>query len=58
MKKSLIKNNAPKKAYVDIKKYESEFGKKKFINLNDGLLRTILWQKKLYLKKNKLPRFL
>ena len=50
-KKSLIKNNAPKKAYVDIKKYESEFGKKKFINLNDGLLRTILWQKKLYLKK-------
>ena len=37
----------PKIAYVNIKKYESEFGKLKLLNIDEGLKRTIEWQKKL-----------
>jgi nucleoside-diphosphate-sugar epimerase len=37
----------PKNAYVDIKNYEIEFGKFKLLNIEEGLKRTIEWQKKL-----------
>ncbi len=50
-KNNYFKNNAPRKAYVSIKKYEKEFGKKKFLNFKEGLIKTILWQKNLYLTK-------
>lgn len=43
---------APKNAFVNINKYEKEFGKFKMTSLKTGLKKTIDWQKKLYEKKN------
>ena len=40
-------DGAPEFAKIDIKRYEKEFGKLKFVNLNDGLEKTIDWYKKL-----------
>ena len=38
----------PKLVNISIDKYLSEFNKTEFIDLDDGLNRTILWQKKIY----------
>lgn len=39
---------APNKVILDISKVKNEFNKNKFVSLNDGLKRTIEWQKLLY----------
>jgi len=36
---------APKSLDLDLNKIKKEFGSKKFIDINEGLKRTILWQK-------------
>jgi dTDP-glucose 4,6-dehydratase/UDP-glucuronate decarboxylase len=41
-------NNAPKFASVDISLYEKDFGKMKFENFEQSLIKTINWQKGLY----------
>ena len=41
-------SGAPKDVYSDLSKIKTEFKKKKFINITDGLKRTVNWQKKLY----------
>ena len=38
--------DAPNRVKLDISKYENEFGTIDFINISDGLKRTIEWQKK------------
>lgn len=43
---------SPKNAFVNINKYEKEFGKFKMTSLKIGIKKTIDWQKKLYEKKN------
>ena len=49
-KKSPLEGS-PKNIALSIKRYESEFGKKKLINIEQGLINTIEWYRKLY-KKN------
>ena len=39
---------APQEECIDIEKYETEFGKKDFVSLDEGLRRTIEYQKELY----------
>lgn len=46
------KKDSPKYAFVNISKYEKEFGKLKMTSLKMGLKKTIDWQKKLYEKEN------
>lgn len=41
-------SGSPDNVYVSMKRYEKEFGKKKYISLEKGLKRTIMWQKELY----------
>jgi nucleoside-diphosphate-sugar epimerase len=43
-------NGSPKTVNISIKKYIDEFNKKDFISLNNGLLKTIEWQKNIYNK--------
>jgi UDP-glucuronate decarboxylase len=39
---------APKRVKMDLRRYEKEFGKLKYTSLQDGLEKTINWQKGLY----------
>lgn len=48
-KKSPLEGS-PKNIALSIKRYESEFGKKKLINIEQGLRNTIEWYRKLYKK--------
>jgi len=41
---------APDDVYLNLSKIETEFGKTKFVNLEEGLSRTIAWQKQFYQK--------
>ncbi len=46
--------DSPKQVEMDISKYEAEFGRIKFIELNEGLQRTISWQRsKLFTGENR-----
>jgi nucleoside-diphosphate-sugar epimerase len=38
---------SPKNISLSIKKYENEFGKLKLIKINEGLIKTVSWCKKL-----------
>ena len=38
---------APKNVQIDIGKYKKEFKKSSFVDLKDGIKKTILWYKKL-----------
>lgn len=40
-----ILDGAPTKVYLDMDRYNSEFGKYNYISLEEGLLKTIHWQK-------------
>lgn len=39
---------APQVVSMDLTRYKNEFGKKKFVDLETGLRRTVAWQKELY----------
>ena len=41
----IINDGAPGFAKINIKRYENEFGKMKFIKLHEGLKKTISWYK-------------
>lgn len=41
-------SGAPDDVYLDMTKVEREFGKKEYVPLDEGLMRTIEWQKVLY----------
>lgn len=42
---------APKEVFLDMSKAEHEFNKKEYVDLTEGLRRTIEWQKLLYAKR-------
>ncbi len=48
--KSTGLSEAPDDVWLDLSKTKEEFGKKDFVNLDDGLKKTIEWQKILYKK--------
>jgi dTDP-glucose 4,6-dehydratase/UDP-glucuronate decarboxylase len=49
---NIIKGN-PGVVNISIEKYCKEFNKESFVSLDDGLKKTIEWQKKLYNNENK-----
>ena len=51
-KDSQTLEGAPENVYLDMTKVEKEFNKLKYISLKEGLLKTIEWQRELYLEKS------
>jgi len=51
-KKINYKIGSPKKTSISVKRVKDEFNFKKFTKINDGLKKTIEWQKKLYKTKS------
>jgi UDP-glucuronate decarboxylase len=50
--KKLSLRGSPKNISLSIKRYQSEFGNEKLVNIEQGLKNTVEWYRKLYNKKN------